>query len=872
MGLGFNVGDQFNELIRDADTLGRSIRNTIDNAATQQSVKPWDGKNYSELFKPITIEGDRWNKLFPYRLLVVDVTQGNLIVGTGGGSFQSTLSPSTDDPGLDQYRISFQPTQSKWEYRLPITPQQFSVSTPYAISTNPTLRGIVEEHSGTRFKIINCAGSMGVWPSRYNVTSKPKDNSVLTTLFAGTIDAFNDLSNQVNRVVNAVEGNHPAGKPIVKKPEGVMLESTGYYHALLLDQFLEQYSEAKKRPENAGWRLVFDIPKENQSFVVTPVQYSYSKSAESPNEIKYQLQFRAWQRIDLRQKVDAIDPPSLALTTDALRRVISAVEESRRTLASGVNLVKAVRSDFQTPFNVLREVSAFTKDLAGLALAVIDLPRQIIGDAKSAISDAVGNFNDAASAFGSNVPESFKNSVQSINSAKTTREGVSESYVVSGQLGLDSQTATQTDPTNILFQNPEENFELFNSVTLDQVNFGFAQQERINQDLENLRQTTVDDLIEDRNTLLELALQISNAFGAGDEDYARINGRPSPNQRIQEMSIDEFAILRSLYDTIQALDSVTSTNELDQGRTESAFQYVGSLAAESDITFNSDSTSKIRLPVPFGLNMEQIAARYLGNPDRWVEIAALNGMRSPYIDEDGFFLPLLSNADGRQFTISSRDNLFINQKVYISSLTQPTTIRRIINIEQINTSTYLITVDGLDNLSTYTTTDQAKMRAYLPGTVNSLDQIFVPNDGVAEDTVLSRPVPAFEGDPLVGLSKIDWLLEENGDVAMDSFGDARLAAGITNISQALKLKFVTPPNRLLKNPEYGAGLTPGISNADLNSQDVLRQIVKSIETDPRFGAIISLTLQRSGAVFAVSLAVQIANGNGLFPINFVVKV
>jgi hypothetical protein len=269
--------------------------------------------------------------------------------------------------------------------------------------------------------------------------------------------------------------------------------------------------------------------------------------------------------------------------------------------------------------------------------------------------------------------------------------------------------------------------------------------------------------------------------------------------------------------------------------------------------------------------MEQIAARYLGDPDRWLEIATLNGLRSPYIDEDGFFYTLLSNADGRQFNISSNQNLFIGQKIVLSSLTQPQVTRRIIDIEKINATNYLITVDGLDNLDVFTTLDQAKVRAYLPGTVNSQDQIFVPSDLAASDTVLSRPVPATKGDPLVGLSKIDWLLTDSGDVATDAYGDFRLSFGITNLIQALKMKFATPPQKLLKHPGYGAGLTPGISNADLNNQDVIQQILKSIQDDPRYGDILSLNITREGPTFGVSLAVTMADGSGVFPISFVLN-
>lgn len=857
------------DLSKKAEGLLKSILGSQNEAgAGGPSPGPWTEFVASQEghFPAVAIDGSRWDKLYPYRLVVWDAKLKKIV----GAGFGQSLKEKFQKTGPDSYRISFEPMASSWEFRLPITPQQYAVTTPFTDVVTATQRGIVEEHGGVKFKIIQCSGSLGVWANRKNLNGKPEDPTILSTLFSGTIEAFEGVKNQVDRTIRSITSNHPAAKPTEKPPTGTELESTAYYQMMLLDQFLEQYEEFKKYPFAKDWRLVFDIPKENQSFIVTPVQFTYSKSADSPNEAKFNLQLKAWRRVNLGDKVSAATFDDLTLTPDLLSKVITTVEEARRTIGASYNLIKAVRSDFQTPFNILREISLFAKDASGLPAAVVDLPRQIIQDAKSTIKDSLRNFDDAAIQLTSGTSNALKQSLAMIKSSFSSREGVSDTAVSSGQLGLGASTALETDPSIEIFTNPEQNFDLFNLVNSNEVNFNFAQQEKIDSDLEVIRETTVDDLVAKRNQLLDLAIQISNNFGSGDEDYSRIYAKPDPYQRIQPMTIDEFDILNKLYDAIQAIDSITPTNEIDQGKTESAFEYVGSLAADSDITFK-DSSAKIRLPVPFGLNMEQIAARYLGDPDRWIEIATLNSMRSPYIDEDGFFYNLLSNADGRRFNIATKQNLFVGQKIVLSSLTQPQTTRRIVNIEQISATNFLITVDGLDNLDSFTTLDQAKMRAYLPGTVNSQDQIYVPTDQDVTDTFLSRPVPATKGDPLVGLSKIDWLLTESGDIATDAYGDIRLSFGITNIIQALKMKFATPPNRLLKHPDYGAGLTPGISNADLRDSDVIKTIIKSIENDRRFGDIITLTIDRLGPRYSVSVAVELADGSGVFPINFVLN-
>ena len=74
---------------------GRTIKSTSKNV----TVYPWDLKDTSNVFwKPIDIKGDRWNKLFPYRLSVIDITKPNEIVG--GQTLAKRTSKTTDERGI----------------------------------------------------------------------------------------------------------------------------------------------------------------------------------------------------------------------------------------------------------------------------------------------------------------------------------------------------------------------------------------------------------------------------------------------------------------------------------------------------------------------------------------------------------------------------------------------------------------------------------------------------------------------------------------------------------------------------------------------------------------------------------------------------
>ena len=855
------------------DGLNRVLKNPTNNT-TQKTVNepiegPWTSlvqPNTSEsFFNPIQIDGSRWDQLFPYRLIVVSANDNGEYFPVGG---PSTSAPDIAELAPERFRIRFSPLESTWVYQLPITPQQLSITNAFAINNSATLRGIVEENSGTKYKMINCSGSFGVWPNRGNVTPPPNQPSSLESLFGGTLQAFDSFNRQISRLRNSVNG-----KPLVAKPATPdvgrsvgSFSGTGYAAALLLDQFLEQYSELKKRPQNSSWRLAFDMPKQNQTFLVTPIQFTYNQAADSPNEYKFNLQLKAYRRISIskgsRGEGKGLSVPD-PLAPNTLRRVLNSVTEARRTLATATNLVRAVRSDVNGPFNALREVSLFVKGLAGLTASVVDLPENIIADAKFAIADSFANL-DQANFQALAVKAKLSGDVGKMKDFKREREG--QPLPNTAQENPSLVVSSKTSPINSLFDNPNENFELFNSLDTTSVNFPSSVQRAIDNETARVSLLTVDDLQKHKNTLQDLAFQISNAFGTGNETYARVYGKPAPRQRLQPISIDEYIILTRLYDTIQNIGILTINDDVNQNQ-NAAYEFVKAEAEDAGILFE-DSSTKIRVPVPFGLSIEQIAARYLGDQERWLEIATINALKSPYIDEDGFFRSFLSNGDGRQFNVSSSENMFVGQKIVIYSNTQPRQRRTIIDIEKINESNFLITVDGLDNLSIFTLNDGASMQAYLPGTVNSQDQIFIPSNLPVTDSLITRPVPAAQDDALTSLSRIDLLLTEDNDIAINSFGDFRLAYGLTNLFQALRLKFITEPGQVIRHPNFGSGLRQGASLADTTATDIYNTISALIAQDSRYSGIQSLQVDINGPVVSVNLSVFVANGLGVFPISF----
>ena len=836
---------------------------------------PWDqlsvGSKVNPFLPPVTLDGSRWDQLFPYRLLVIDVSKNNQIVNGTGPSSGSSISVST---GAGSALIDFVDSGTQWIFTLPITPQQLNIQDNFSINTVATLRGVLEEHNGVKFKTISAQGTMGVWPFRASLAKPPSSPSVLQSVFGGTIEAFGNVVNQATSLINSVTSNSPANKPNTPRPTtdglgtGSGYDATGLYNAQKLQQFLEQYAEAKKSPRASHWRLVFDIPKQNQSYICTPMQYVWQQSANKPMEINYSIQFKAWRRIDLSANVTVTPPNVQTISPGIMQRILNTLSTARSLVSSSLSLISAVRSDIEAPLNALRQTTLLAKDIAGAVVTAADLRAQLVKDYKNAVNNfltTVSSLNNLTGSAATN--PAVTSPLKALQSASAAKEGLSLDAVSGGQLGTSAANSQSIDPAYNVFTSPDSNFALFDQVPVSSLTLNTAQQNAYDNLILSARAITVDDLKTYRSIIQNLAQQLANNFGAGDAFTSKVYGLPPPISRVAPMTLDNYELLKALYDVLQSYDILTATTQIDDQNKQSNMDYVAGLAATAGIQFNTSAT-KVLMPVPFGLTIEAIAARYLKDPQRWLEIVTLNNLKDPYIDEDGFQLPLLSNASGRQITVGDNFDLYLGQRVLLQSSTQLPTARAILNIERLSDTSFLITLDGVPNLDGFLLADKAYLQAYLPGTVNSQQKIFIPSDlALPDDPNIIIPSAA-SGDPLSGLSKVDWLLTDTGDLAVNNFGDLRYSYGMTNIMQALKIKFGTSQGTMLLHPEFGLGIKPGTANSTVRLKDLSTQINNMIIADPRFAGVSNLQLILQGPALSMNVGVYLAGLNGVFPLTF----
>ena len=430
--------------------------------------------------------------------------------------------------------------------------------------------------------------------------------------------------------------------------------------------------------------------------------------------------------------------------------------------------------------------------------------------------------------------------VAAIVAAQNKSNGLTSAAASNGQLGNATANAQQTNPAASIFNNPNANVDLLMQVPNNQLVLNTAQQNKLNNILSNTT-LTVQQLKNNAASILALANQLEDYFGAGTLFYSQLFNLSPPPTNTQPMSINQFLILDTLYEMIQGINILTATTQVTDNNIESSLEYVAGLATLSDIPFDVP-TSKVIVPVPSNTTIESIAARYLGDPQRWIEIATLNKLQEPYLDYLGFQLPLISNAIGRQIVVSNNQNLYLGQTVTLMGTLQIQQSRHITNIVALPNGNYILTLDGEPNLDNFTTANNSYVQAYLPGTVNAMQKIYIPSDLPPAQfnnqvNIVLPEIVQLAGDPLSQISGVDFLLDESGDLVLDAYGNFQLAYGMTNIIQWLRILFSTTINSFLLEPGFGLGVGAGISVADLNIQELYKQVSAQITADPRFAGV-----------------------------------
>jgi hypothetical protein len=735
-------------------------------------------------------------------------------------------------------------------FRLPINPTDVTINAPFAIKTTVTSDGILEEHNGIPLKSIVLTGTTGTYITRPQ-NGKPGATGILNTLFGGTITAANSLISSLKSAQNAFAGDGTPS-PGGAAPSTNAMDNTpnsGYYQYHMLRIFLETYALIKKSANGRKYRLAFHMIKDKQAYLVTPNVFQTRKSGASPMEYLYTIQMTAWAAIDLSKAVATTNITNTSNSLNDLQKALNTLQNARNILTGASNVISAVQADVQTNiFGPLNTVIGLTKQTLGIAKSLADLPNNLY---KSFLGSVVSNWNSLVQT-NTNLTQ-FNAKMQSIIAEN--------SLVSSAQLFINntSNPGGQDYYADSVFDDPD----FTDSINVSALPTTAAQQNSLNNlDLQAASLTQQD--------LTNLAV---NMQGLSDA--------LAPSIENLDPTDENWDILYSLQDSIASLYSVVADGSLNTsayaqnlGNSNTAQQTTAlafwtQSAATYQIPFNTYQ-GKFQVPFQFKATLEQLALTYLNDATLWNDIAALNGLQAPYVDEVGFTYSFLANGSAYTFNINSNTNLYVGQTIYVSSNTQIPVQCVIQAINVLSSTNFQIVVNNA-NMGNFLFADDAQMKAYLPYTVNSLKKIYIPTNQLPQDTSNEnqQQITFIDEDlELVNFAKIDLLLDSNFDLAITPDGFANLAYGTTNLVQAATLKMATIAGSQILDPNYGASVAPGTSVADLDFDSIIASINNSFASDPRFNTPSSIDFDINGPTLSATVVTSTKqSSNGILPIT-----
>lgn len=305
------------------------------------------------------------------------------------------------------------------------------------------------------------------------------------------------------------------------------------------------------------------------------------------------------------------------------------------------------------------------------------------------------------------------------------------------------------------------------------------------------------------------------------------------------------------------------------------------LAISNDNMVQTGSNSKIDeaylsgIPIPFEISLEHMAQKYLGDKSLWYELATVNNLQPPYIDEIGTKFIIVAPGATNNLTISSekRDYAHVGASIGIGSRKEREELRYIEKISYNNDNTMVFYLSGAQNLYRLKPEDAAYVRIYQPHTTNSGKFVNVPLKFPSPSQ--SSPTP--RSDSLRRLDKallnfgVDVAQGDDGDLSIGANGNFDMAFGLKNLRQTVKNVIQTVKGELPFHKNYGLNIDIGgrfFGPVDQGAM-IATAIVQSVKSDQRITSCEVTAFAMTQTSIAINLLVKIAGLSEAIPLSFI---
>lgn len=432
-------------------------------------------------------------------------------------------------------------------------------------------------------------------------------------------------------------------------------------------------------------------------------------------------------------------------------------------------------------------------------------------------------------------------------------------------------------------------YAIFDNIFVNSIQLTNEEQRLVDAAVNKVKYFSKNDFLRIKKSLIDYRDRYADTVSLTDLDYNKAFNKSSVPPQINATIVDINYMLQ-LQEGIVSVDFILA-NYFANDVAIDPFALARANANNPEIDIGQYSSGRL-VKMEYGQDLQSLANRYLGSPDRWIDIAIANGLKPPYIDEVGERIPLIANGSGNQLNLSGTDitgnlnidKLYINQIILVKSdLEVVPDQRKIINIRQIPVSEeIIIELDGAADLAKYQIADSAHIRVFKPNTINSSFYVLIPSTQPL-DNGRKEEVPWFLANAADDekQTKVDLAVNDNGDLVLAPNGDFKFSFGLDNAIQAVKFKFSTPEGSLNRHPEYGLIDILGNKNSEFSDvrEKLTESILNQISADSRFERVENLSIEynNSGSngpsQVTINMAVRLAGGGDkVIPISFTVNI
>lgn len=459
------------------------------------------------------------------------------------------------------------------DFTLPIAPSEITQSEDFAINIQPTQGGTVVNHSGNRYKTLTIQGTTGIAPFRGG----------------GGVDSA-------------------TGKAWFQSND--LKYRSGYEVFQLLRNFFRTYYEYKKTDtseEAKNSRLVFKNYKDGEFLIVELIKFNMKRSASKPFLYDYDLQFKVLANFTFEKPpVDFIDQIEQGIS-DAIR----VIDGARAVFLRSQEILRQVEGVYNaTILEPLRKISLALKDAKGVPVLAADVGNRIINNTLNTTS-SIAILND-------------------LKAKKNTFNSTAKGSIVYSELPLPNNI-----PNSVANNGPQAIINLNeNLLNLPSSIFPAVTQQALNEEIEDVRELPKSFYVETVLNLINVRNNCEDAFSLSAPDYDSIFNRTKSVSALDAKPVtdQEYELLGALSDTIAALRSVLIAENLFKSEYN---QRIESVLLEFDNQIQLQKLPAMKqIRIEGNTTLERIAAKELGDSNRWPEIAELNDLKYPYITSD----------------------------------------------------------------------------------------------------------------------------------------------------------------------------------------------------------------------------------------------